>query len=103
MKTQVTFRHTNTNHPKLQDDAHNAAMNFNKYHEGIIATNVEFINDVSKRVEITVQLQKATLVAKEDSDDFHKSLHNASEKIVRQIRKYKTKLSSARKEELEIA
>ncbi|MDT3740936.1 MAG: HPF/RaiA family ribosome-associated protein [Candidatus Kapabacteria bacterium] len=102
MKTQITFRHTNSSHPKLHEDALNAAMGFEKYYDGIISTNVEFINEVSKTVEITVFIQGNTLVAKEDSDDFNKSLHDASEKIIRQIRKHKTKQISARTKEVEL-
>lgn len=102
MKTQITFRHTNSSHPKLHEEALQTVSGFSKYTDGIISTNVEFINEVHKTVEITVNLQGTTLVAKEDSDDFNKSLHEASEKIVRQIRKYKTKQLSKRTEDVEI-
>lgn len=102
MKTQITFRHTNSSHPKLHEDAIQVAVGFGKYTDGIISTNVEFINEVHKTVEITLHLQGTTLVAKDDSDDFHKSLHSASEKIIRQIGKYKTKHLSHRTKDVEI-
>lgn len=101
MKTQVTFRHTNSSHPKLHDEAVAVASGFSKFYDGIISTNVEFINEVHKTCEITVHLQGNTLVAKEDSDDFHKSLHDASDKIIRQIMKHKTKQMSSRTKEIE--
>jgi ribosomal subunit interface protein len=101
MKTQITFRHTNSSHPKLHEEALNAATSFSKYYDSIISTNVEFINEVHKTVEITVHIQGATLVAKEDTDDFSKSLHEASDKIIRQIRKYKTKQISSRTKDLD--
>ncbi|MDX9789501.1 MAG: HPF/RaiA family ribosome-associated protein [Candidatus Kapaibacterium sp.] len=102
MKTQITFRHTNSSHPRLQEEALQVANGFTKYHDGIISTNVEFINEVNKTVEITVHLQGTTVVGKVDSDDFHKSLHDASEKVVRQIQKYKTKIISNRTKDLEL-
>ncbi len=101
MKTQITFRHTTATHPKLHDEALSIANGFTKYHDGIISTNVEFINEVNKTVGITVHLTGNTIAAKEDSDDFHKSLHNASEKIIRQIKKYKTKQISSRTKDID--
>jgi ribosomal subunit interface protein len=102
MKTQITFRHTTSAHPKLHDEALAAATGFSKYYDGIISTNVEFINEVHKTVEITVHITGNTIVAKEDSDDFHKSLHDASEKIVRQIQKHKTKQLASRTKDIEL-
>jgi ribosomal subunit interface protein len=102
MKTQITFRHTNSPHPKLHEEAQLAAASFEKYTDGIISTNVEFINEAHKTVEITLHLQGATLVGKDDTDDFHKSLHSATEKVVRQIIKYKTKNLNQRTKDIEI-
>lgn len=96
MKTQVTFRHVSGHHPNLQEMAIQEAEQFKKYHDGIISTHVEFINESDKVVLFTVHLQGATLVAKEESDDFKKSLSSAADKIVRQIQKLKTKVQSAR-------
>jgi len=91
MQTKVTFRHFKGNHPQLHEEAIELSKSFEKYHDGIISSNVVFVNDTLKTVEFTVHLQGTTLKATESSDDFHKSLHTASEKIIRQIRKYKTK------------
>lgn len=91
MTTNVTFRHTKSQHPGLQEAAIAAAENFRKYYDKIISTNVEFINDTGKVVQFTVHMNGSTLVAKETSDDFHKSLSEASDKIIRQIQKWKTK------------
>jgi len=102
MKTQITFRHTKGNHPKLHDDAKIHAESFGKYHDGIISTNVEFINENDKTVIITTHLQGATLVGKESSDDFHKSLNSAADKIVRQIKKWKTKQISVRTKGIQV-
>lgn len=91
MQTNVTFRHTKGQHPNLTDDAKVLAEGFEKYYDGIISTNVEFLNETEKSVHFTVQIQGTTLVAKESSDDFAKSLHLAAEKIITQLKKWKTK------------
>lgn len=90
MKTNITFRHLKSQ-PELHDAAILAADNFNKFHDQIISTDVVFKNDNEKTVEFTVRVQGNTLVAKESSDDFNKSLNDASDKIIRQLRKWKTK------------
>ncbi len=100
MQTKVTFRHFKGTHPELHDTAIDLSKSFSKYHEGIISTSVEFINDTTKTVEFTVHLQGSTLKATDSSDDFHKSLSNAGDKIVRQIQKYKTKHLASRTENL---
>lgn len=93
MKTNVTFRHTKGQHPALQAQAIEYAEGFQKFFDGIISTDVEFLNDTTeKAVQITSHLHGATLVAEGKSDDFSKSLHEAADKIIRQIRKHKTKL-----------
>ncbi len=96
MKTNVTFRHTKGQHPELQETAVKIADGFQKYHDNITSANVEFINDNDKEVHIVVNLSGSTLTAHEASDDFHKSLHTASDKIITQIKKLKTKQLSAR-------
>ncbi len=96
MKTQITFRHVKSHHPKLQDEANAIMENFQKYSDEITSANVEFLNESNKTVMITVHLNGNILVAKEESDDFHKSLYEASEKIIRQIKKVKTKHINSR-------
>ncbi len=93
MKTNVTFRHTKGHHPTLQAKAVEYAEGFEKYFDGVVSTNIEFLNETTdKEVQITTHLNGTTLVAEGKSDDFAKSLHDASDKIIRQIKKYKTKL-----------
>jgi len=92
MKTNITFRHTKGHHPELQDRANECAGNFSKYYDGIVSSNFEFINGTDKTVHITVHLSGSTIVAEHTTDDFHKSLHDASEKVIRQIKKHKDKV-----------
>ncbi len=91
MQTNVTFRHFNGQHPKLHQAAIETAKSFEKYHDGILSANVDFINEQDKIVQFTLNLPGDTIVAKEQSDDFQKSLNLASDKVKRQIRKWKTK------------
>jgi ribosomal subunit interface protein len=91
MKTNVTFRHFNSHHPQLQQAAQETASHFTRYLENISSTDVEFINDEEKIVECQVVINKEVLKSTGKSDDFHKSLHIASDKIIRQLSKYKTK------------
>jgi putative sigma-54 modulation protein len=92
MKTQVTFRHMKAEND-LNTAAQDAARKFEKFHDGVLSANVEFIDDTHKIVEFTVRLQGKTLVAKEHTDDFMKSLNASSDSIIRQIKKHKTKLN----------
>lgn len=96
MNTNVTFRHTKGNHPGLNELAVETAESFSKYNDTIISTDVEFINEANKIVQFKVNIKDSTIVAKHESDDFQKSLHGASDKIVRQLKKWKTKHTNGR-------
>jgi len=91
METNVTFRHFNTQHPQLQEKAIELANHLTHYADEIISANVEFINDQNKIVEFTVHVNGEILKSQSESDDFHKSLHDAADKMQRQIVKWKTK------------
>lgn len=92
MQTQVTFRRLKAR-PDLHDAAVESANKFEKFYDGIISTNVEFMIDGDNIVEFTVNVHGNTLVAREKSNNFSRSLKDASEKMVRQLKKYKTKIS----------
>ena len=91
MKTNVTFRHFNSQHPHLQEAAKETASHFTKFFENISSTDIEFINDEQKIVECKVVINRDVLKATGKSEDFHKSLRQASDKIIRQLDKWKTK------------
>jgi ribosomal subunit interface protein len=92
MQTTVTFRHI-----KARQDLHEAAIEqatkFNRFYDGIISTNIEFIHDVDNVVEFKVNVQGNTFISKENTEDFTKSLNIASDKMVRQLKKWKTKIT----------
>jgi ribosomal subunit interface protein len=91
MKTQVTFRHFNGHHPQLHHAAEELAASFTKYSDGIISTNIELINDGEKIVNFIVHMKEHTITSEFTSDDFHRSLNAAAEKIIKQIQKHKEK------------
>ena len=92
MNTQVTFRHFQS-HPELHQAAVAAAESLSKYHDGILSAEVVFINEPSKIAELNIRVQGHSLVVKEESDDFFKSLNMATDTMVRQIKKIKNKNS----------
>jgi len=96
MQTQVTFRHFKGQHPELNSNAVKLAAGFHKYNNNIISTSIEFINGDEKIVNFVVHLQGSTLSSTEATDDFHKSLNLASEKMIKQIQKVKAKKIDSR-------
>jgi len=93
MSTNVTFRHFNAQHPELEQTARGVVDGFKKYIEDIHSAEVVFNNEKEKEVEITIRLDGQTLNAKDHSDEFRKSLSSVEDKMIRQIKKYKTKHS----------
>ncbi|MCX7735751.1 MAG: ribosome-associated translation inhibitor RaiA [Candidatus Kapabacteria bacterium] len=93
MNTQVTFRHLKSR-PELHEAALESAQRFTKFYDGITNTNVEFIADNNNTVEFRVRINGNVLVVRESSDDFMKSLHTATDKMIRQLKKQKTKQSN---------
>jgi ribosomal subunit interface protein len=91
MKTKVTFRHLKPR-PELQAAAEEAAERFEKFFDGITTTDVIFNSETDNMVEFTVHVQGNTFVVKENSEDFTKSLNIASDKMIRQIKKWKEKV-----------
>ncbi|MER3329457.1 MAG: HPF/RaiA family ribosome-associated protein, partial [Candidatus Kapaibacterium sp.] len=93
MTTEVTFRHFDAKkHPTLHDMALEAAEGFTQFNNSILSTHVEFINEPEEKVvEFRVNANGKVLVASDRTDDFKKSLASAEDKLVRQLKKLKTK------------
>lgn len=85
----------------LQNTATEAVAKFDKYYDNITSTDVIFTQDTSCIVEIFVSVHGSTLIAKELSEDFTKSLNLAVDKVVRQLKKQKTKDSKFKTEGVE--
>jgi ribosomal subunit interface protein len=95
MQTQVTFRHLKSS-PELQNAAKEAVSKFEKYFESINHIDVIFTEDNVCMVEIFVQIHGSTLIAKESSEDYIKSLNEAVDKMIRQLKKLKEKESKSK-------
>ncbi len=100
MQTQITFRHLKST-PVLNDAANETVAKLSKYNENITNADVVFTQDVTCQVEIFLQIDGSTLIAKESSEDFVKSLNLAADKLTRQLRKHKTKDSKSKVEGIE--
>ncbi len=94
MEVMVTARHFKAS-PELREEATKAARKFERFYDGIIRTEIVLANEKAaeppNKVEFVVHITDHTLVVKEEGEEFEKLIHDASEKIVRQIRKLKTK------------
>jgi putative sigma-54 modulation protein len=94
MEIKVTARHFDAK-PSLREEAISAAKKFERFYNNIISTEIilsfEKMHDSVKTAEFVVHVHDHTLVAKETSEDFSKSIHDGAEKMVRQLTKLKTK------------
>lgn len=93
METNVTFRHFEGSHPNLQEIAIESLEKLERFHDNIISGEVVFSNQTPKQVEIKIHIKEKTLVINEENEELKKALHDATEKMVRQIRKHKTKIN----------
>jgi ribosomal subunit interface protein len=79
-----------------------SADKFTQFHSTILSTHVEFTNEpVEKVVEFRVNANGKVLVASDSTDDFKKSLAGAEDKLIRQLKKLKTKSSNHDNERFE--
>jgi putative sigma-54 modulation protein len=98
MEIKFTARHFDAK-PSLREAALEAAKKLERFHNNIITAEIilsfEKMRDSVKVAEFVVRVHDHTLVVKEASDDFYKSIHDGTEKMVRQLGKLKTKLAAA--------
>jgi ribosomal subunit interface protein len=98
MEIKITARHFDAK-PALREAAEEAAKKLQRFHSNIISTEIilsfERMRDSVKIAEFIVHVNEHTLVAKEESGDFYKSVHDGAEKMIRQLGKLKTKLAVA--------
>lgn len=94
MKINITSRHFKANE-SLQQYIKSKIEDLEKYDETIIHADVilsfEDASNNVQRCEIILKLRDKILTAKEDSEDFNKSVDMAMEKIEAQVHKYKDK------------
>ncbi len=98
MEIKFTARHFDAK-TDLREAALEAAKKLERFYANIVSTEIilsfEKMHDSVKTAEFIVHVSDHTLVSKEHSDDFLKSIHDGAEKMVRQLTKLKTKLAAA--------
>jgi putative sigma-54 modulation protein len=97
MKTIVTSRHFKA-HESLVDYAEEAVEKLSRYYDGIIKCEVklsfEKARNSVKRAEIILSVYRNKIAAIHESEEFHKSIDGAVEKVLARLKKYKDKLHS---------
>jgi putative sigma-54 modulation protein len=100
MNIKFTARHFRP-HADLKEHALETVKKLDKYYDGILSATVilsfERVTNSVKRAEINLQVYGGILTATEESEDFIKSIDVASEKVMLQLQKYKTKLRAKNK------
>lgn len=103
MDIQFTARHFKA-HDSLRDYAHDAVKKLERYYDGIVHSDVilsyERSRNSLKVAEIHLTVYGSLLKAIEKSDDYHKSIDAAIEKLERQLKRYKSKLHKREKSEV---
>lgn len=94
MKLKVTFKHFESEQNDLNEIAKSAADKFSKFYDKILGVEVDFENNVNKKVYISLHLDGNDIYATDESDDFKKSLAAAEEKVITQLKKWKEKRQS---------
>jgi ribosomal subunit interface protein len=83
-------------HPDVKEHAIESAKKLVKFYDGIVTADIilsyERASNSVKTAEINLHVYGTILSAKEKSDDYHKSIDAAVEKLGTQLSKYKTRL-----------
>lgn len=83
-------------HPEIKEHAIHSVKKLGKFYDGIVTADIilsyERASNSIKSAEIHLHVYGTILSAKEKSDDYHKSIEAAVEKLGVQLAKYKTKL-----------
>ncbi|MCK5147914.1 ribosome-associated translation inhibitor RaiA [bacterium] len=89
MRINITARRFKLN-DELKDYAENEVMRLKKYYDDIIDTEIILGWEKKDRLaEINIKLNGTKLSAHERSEDIHKSIVLAVDKLERQVKKYK--------------
>ncbi|HPN39633.1 MAG TPA: ribosome-associated translation inhibitor RaiA [Melioribacteraceae bacterium] len=94
MNIQITSRKFRAK-DSLKDFINNEVSSLEKYNDEILEANVilsfTHLKESEKTSEIVIKIPGKTLSVSETTDEFEKSITLAVEKLVRQLRKVKTK------------
>lgn len=91
-------------HDTIKDHAINAVKWLDKFYDGIVRSDIilsyERMTNSLKIVEINLHVHGTILTAREKTEEFHKSIDLAVEKLERQLSKYKMKIRMKNKKTL---
>ncbi len=103
MVTTVTSRHFKA-HESLVEYARTSAQKLNHYYDGIIKCevklNFEKARNSVKIAEVIVTVYKTKITGLQRTEDFHKSIDGAVEKVLVQLKKYKEKLHAKNRKQV---
>jgi len=103
MVTTVTCRHFKA-HESLIAYAEASAAKLDHFYDGIIKYEVKLSFEKSRNsvkiAEVLVTVYKTKLTGMERTDDFHKSIDGAVEKVLVRLKKYKDKLRAKDREQV---
>jgi ribosomal subunit interface protein len=93
--------HITSRHCKLTNDEHSAAIkaaeHLMKFHENILRVDIVASEDAGQKgAEFAVKVQGQTIVAKENGPDHIKAIHDAREKVERQLRRFNDRQHNVR-------
>lgn len=93
MKTTVTSRHFRAS-DTLKGYAETEVSRLDKYFDSILECEVILAYDVHqhKSAEVIIHVPGERMTAEETSDDFHKSLDQAVQKLEKQVQRFKERL-----------
>lgn len=95
MDAHITSRHFRA-HETLLEYSEKGVRQLSHYYDGIIRADVtlsfEKTRKSTKVVEVRLSVYNAVLVGVAKTDDFFKSVDGAIEKVLAQLKKYKSKL-----------
>jgi putative sigma-54 modulation protein len=100
MTIQFTARHFKAPH-ELQQFAESVVSGLSQVYEGIVSADIILEERPhgggDKVAEVVLLVYREQLVAKEESNDFTKSLQSCVDKLERQLVKYKDKLHAGQR------
>ncbi len=97
MNIQITSRHSKVS-KDTQAYLKQELENLDKYYDRITSSRVILDNEhINKTVEIIVSVQGSTVNAKAKSDNLGKSVDDALQKVIRQLKKFKGKIKTHKK------
>ncbi len=103
MNTTVTSRHFRA-HDELRDYAKEAVEKLDRYYDGIIKCEVKLsyhkAQNSVKAAEVIISVYRNKIAAMAESDDYHKSVDAAVEKVLARLKKYKDRLHSKDRKEV---